>query len=160
MSKNTVFTAKSCRLKINRTFKYFFSITPLLPTYQYQIHNYSGCSVKFYFILPLNYSGENFQYSPESFFVLTKRANKNKKTIVSQASKGLDSRVLLDMIVPDLHELLLSVVHVSEIVNHLARLNLQPLGIRPKAWQNKNRSMLRMRSILFMWIFNHSGYPA
>ena len=55
--------------------------------------------------------------------------------IVSQESKGPNSRVLLDMIVPDLHELLLSVVHICEVVNHLARLDLQPLGIRPKAWQ-------------------------
>ncbi len=57
--------------------------------------------------------------------------------------KGLNSRVLLDMIVPDLHELLLSVVHVREVVNHLARLDLQPLGIRPKAWRNKNVNMFR-----------------
>jgi hypothetical protein len=61
------------------------------------------------------------------------------------------------MIVPDLHELLLSVVHVREIVNHLARLDLQPLRIRPIAWQNKKWGMLRMRSTLLMWIFNYSG---
>jgi hypothetical protein len=66
-------------------------------------------------------------------FGLNKRANINTKTIVSQRNKRLNLRVLLDMIVPDLHELLLSVVHVREVVNHLARLDLQPLGIRPKA---------------------------
>jgi hypothetical protein len=66
---------------------------------------------------------------------LNRSANMNNKTNVTQESKGLNSRVLLDMIVPDLHELLLSIVHVREIVNHLARLDLQPLWIRPKAWQ-------------------------
>jgi hypothetical protein len=119
---------------------------------------------------------------------LNRSANMNKKTIVSHGNKGLNSRVLLDMIVPDLHELLLSVVHVREIVDHLARLDLQPLGIRPKAWQNKKRkkdyaahaqhfayvdlqllgippktwrikngSMFRMRMILLLLIFSHSG---
>jgi hypothetical protein len=86
---------------------------------------------------------------------LNRSANLNQKTKGTQESKGLDSRVLLDMIVPDLHELLLSVVHVREIVNHLARFDLQPLRIRPKAWQIKNRSMLRMRRIFLLLIFNH-----
>jgi hypothetical protein len=44
---------------------------------------------------------------------------------------GLYLRVLLDVIIPDLHELLLALVDISEIIDHLARLDLQPLGVRP-----------------------------
>ncbi len=35
-------------------------------------------------------------------------------------------------------------------------VDLQPLGIRPKAWRNKNGSMLRMCRILLLLIFSHS----
>ena len=42
------------------------------------------------------------------------------------------SRVLLDMVVPDLHELLLALVDIREVVDHLARLQLQPVRVRPR----------------------------
>lgn len=39
-------------------------------------------------------------------------------------------RELLHMIVPHLHELLLSSINISEVINHLACLDPQPLRVR------------------------------
>ena len=36
---------------------------------------------------------------------------------------------MLDMMIPHLHEFLLSRVHICEIINHLAGLNLKPLRV-------------------------------
>ena len=36
------------------------------------------------------------------------------------------------MVVPDLHELLLALVDIREVVDHLARLQLQPVRVRPR----------------------------
>ncbi len=38
-----------------------------------------------------------------------------------------------------------------------APVDLQPLGIRPKAWRNKSTSKLRMRRTFLLLIFRHSG---
>ena len=50
-------------------------------------------------------------------------------------------RVLLYMMIPNLHELLLPVVNVGEVVNHLASLDLQPLGVRSiyREWRAREK---------------------
>jgi hypothetical protein len=44
-----------------------------------------------------------------------------------------------------------------EIKTGFSPVDLLPLVILPKAWRNKNGSILGMRRIFLLVIFNHSG---
>ena len=56
------------------------------------------------------------------------------------------------MVVPDLHELLLALVDIREVVDHLARLQLQPVRVRPRTDEKikyLKKQVFRCRSPLF-----------
>ena len=54
----------------------------------------------------------------------------NMKIYVLSHNNVQNSRVFLHVIVPHLHEVFLSSIDIREIVDHLARLDPQPLRVR------------------------------